>query len=297
MKKTVSESAYAKINLFLAVKGRREDGYHEIESVMQTVSLCDIVTLTLEDDGGGRISLTCSDERIPCDDGNIAVRCARLFFERFGIDHGKYSLDIHIEKMIPVSGGLAGGSADGAATLRILSRMFAVSDEAALLALGAKIGADIPFCLTGGGAICTGIGDILEPIDVHSPECSVLIASPGGGVSTPEAYRLIDEEGERIAPCTAQDVARALENGAVPQVLHNDFEAVIFPRIEDAARLKTLMYERGAMGAMMSGSGPTIFGLFETEEKCESVAAELREAGYLCSVCRFETLGDRDFRA
>lgn len=285
MKKTLSRSAYAKINLYLHVGKKRPDGYHDIESVMQTVSLSDIVTLTVDTDTVGRhISLTCSDDSVPCDGRNIAVKCARRFLEEFGIDN--CSLDIHIEKRIPVSGGLAGGSTDGAAVLGMLNELYGAGDEKALMKIGGSIGADIPFCLRGGCAVCTGIGDVLDMIDMPSSDYCVLIASPGGGVSTPEAYRLIDEAGVIVPACTLESVARSLEAGRAPSVTHNDFESVILPRNPGVARVRSLMDQLGASCAMMSGSGPTVFGLFETQVKCENAASELRTLGITCSVCR-----------
>lgn len=285
MKKTLSRSAYAKINLYLHVGNKRPDGYHSIESIMQTVSLSDIVTVTCDTDAHERrVSLTCSDESVPCDENNIAVKCALGFFGEFGIN--SYSVDIHIEKRIPVSGGLAGGSTDGAAILAVLSEIYGVGDEATLMKLGGRIGADIPFCLRGGCAVCTGIGDVLDTIEAPSSDYCVLIASPGGGVSTPEAYRLIDEAGVIVPSCTLESVARSLEAGRAPSAMHNDFEAVILPRNPNAARVRSLMHQLGASCAMMSGSGPTVFGLFETPIKCESAASELRALGITCSVCR-----------
>lgn len=285
MKKTLSRSAYAKINLYLHVGEKRPDGYHNIESIMQTVSLSDIVTLTVDTDVKGKhISLTCSDGSVPCDERNIAVKCAHRFLDEFGIDN--CSADIHIEKRIPVSGGLAGGSTDGAAVLAMLSELYGTGGGKALMKIGGSVGADIPFCLRGGCAVCTGIGDVLGTIEMPSSDYCVLIASPGGGVSTPEAYRLIDEAGVIVPSCTLESVARSLEAGRAPSVMHNDFEAVILPRNPNAARVRSLMYRLGASCAMMSGSGPTVFGLFGTREKCESAASELRTIGITCSVCR-----------
>ena len=286
MKKTLTQSANAKINLYLRVTGRRDDGYHELYSIMQSVSLADTVTVSCDTSVSGRsMSLTCSDPSIPCDGSNIAAKCAERLLEAYGIS--EYSVQIHIEKRIPVSGGLAGGSADGAAVLRMLNELCGIGAKTEELCLiGAKVGADIPFCIIGGTAVCTGIGDILAPLVIPTPAYSVLIVAPGGGVSTPAAYRAIDGAGEIPESCTAQSVLRALEKGVPPPAMHNDFEAVILPRSKNVAEVKRAILEFGAVSAMMSGSGPTVFGLFKDAEKCEDAAIKMRQRGFVIHTCR-----------
>ena len=285
MKKTITLSANAKINLYLRVTGRRDDGYHEIESIMQAVTLADTVTVTVDRGVSDRhVTLTCSDSAIPCDGRNIAVKCAERFFDAFGIDN--CAAEIHIEKRIPVAGGLAGGSTDGAAVLRALNELCGTNaDTSALCEIGANVGADIPFCVLGGTAVCTGIGEVLAPVSVPSPEYSVLIVAPGGGVSTPEAYRAIDNAGDIPQKCTAASVLAALKEGLAPKVMHNDFEAVILPLSENAARVKEELLSLGAYSAMMSGSGPTLFGLFTDPSLCEKAAEHLKSLGFTAHIC------------
>ena len=286
MKKTLTEQANAKINLYLRVTGRRPDGYHELYSIMQSVSLADTVTVSCDTETDGqKIKLTCTDPSIPCDGRNIAVKCAESFFAGFGIKN--YAADIHIEKRIPVSGGLAGGSTDGAAVLRALNAICGTGASLEkLCSIGARIGADIPFCVIGGTAVCTGIGDVLAPLDIPAPSYSVLIVAPGGGVSTPEAYAAIDSAGVIPLACDAGSVLDALKNGVCPNVMHNDFEAVIFPLNEKAAAIKAVLTDLGADSSMMSGSGPTLFGLFSDEKKCAQAESFLSSKGYKTAICR-----------
>ena len=285
MNRTITLSANAKINLYLRIAGRRPDGYHELETVMQSVTLADTVTVSYDADARGKsISLTCTDPAIPCDGRNIAVKCAERFLDTFGIND--CTVKIHIDKRIPAAGGLAGGSTDGAAVLRALNSLTgADASQTELCSIGAKVGADIPFCVAGGTALCTGIGDVLAPLDIPSPGYSVLIVSPGGGVSTPEAYAAIDRAGT-IPAFPASGVTAALRDGTCPTSLHNDFESVILPLNGNAALVKRILAENGADAAMMSGSGPTVFGLFSDRGKCASAAAEVNGRGFRTYICR-----------
>ena len=288
MIKTLTRKANAKINLYLRVTGRRDDGYHLIKSVKQSVTLADDVTISVDTDVRGlSVVLTCTDERIPTDGRNIAVKCAYAFFKRFGIEN--CAAEIHIEKKIPVSGGLAGGSTDGAAVIRLLDELLETkADEEMLISLGASVGADIPFCLVGGCAICEGIGEKLTRLDIPEAQYSVLLVSPGGGVSTPEAYRLIDEAGFIPCGCAVGEVVEAVQNCSLPEKLHNDFESVILPQNEREADVKRLLSSYGAAAVQMSGSGPTVFGLYESREECENAAEIIKKHGYRAYVCEPE---------
>ena len=285
---TKSTPAHAKINLYLRITGKRADGYHELESVMQSVTLSDEVTVSVDTDVRGlSVSLTCTDKNVPTDRRNIAVKCAYAFFGRFGIEN--CAAEIHIEKKIPVSGGLAGGSTDGAAVLRLLDELLETNaDEETMISLGASVGADIPFCLVGGCALCEGIGEKLTRIDIPEARYSVLLVSPGGGVSTPEAYRLCDEAGIIPCGCAVGEVIEALQNGSIPEKLHNDFESVILPQNERAADVKRLLSSLGASAVQMSGSGPTVFGLYESREECENAAEMINKHGCRAYVCEPE---------
>lgn len=276
----LSISAYAKINLFLDVHEKRPDGYHDLNSVMQQVSLCDTVSAKRLDSG---IIITCTDPAIPTDERNIAHKCARAFFEHYKLSGGT---GIHIEKHIPSAAGLAGGSSDGAAVLTLLNRLYGTgADVATLCGIGAKIGADIPFCIRGGTCICEGIGEILTPLTLPKPAYSVLIAFPGNGVSTAEAFRRLDTTADDSAGHDISDVLTPLRDGKIPTALYNSFERAILPIHPGASGLRRLMLENGAAAAMMSGSGPSVFGLFASPEARDAAADVLSSAGALLYPC------------
>lgn len=284
MKKRIE--AYAKINLYLKVNERRSDGYHEIESIMQTVSLSDTVTLEVCDSGnssGNEIILTSDDVALPTDRSNIAYKCAEKYLSHTQTS-GK-TVRIHIEKRIPKSGGLAGGSTDGAAALKLLNEMCGSPlSEEELCQVGAKVGADIPFCIVGGCCICRGIGDELKKLAIPTPKYRILIAEVGEGVSTPEAYALIDKAEVQIPP-SIDDVISDLKHGAAPKKMYNSFEEVILPLRSKSEQIKRTMLSCGADGAMMSGSGPSVFGLFCNYEKLEASRRRLIESGVRPHIC------------
>lgn len=277
--------APAKINLYLDVTGKRQDGYHNIKSVMQTVSLFDRVTVT-EDTG---ISVSCTDKTLPTDNNNLAYKAASLFFSETGIKGGAKT---SIEKNIPVAGGLAGGSTDGAAVLTALNSIYGnvLSDER-LMSLGARLGADVPFCIAQGCALCEGIGELITPIE-SKLALNIVIAKGGESVSTPEAYRLIDEQLDKGQVNNRRNGAAVLEAvrmGNTAELLrhaYNIFEEVILPRHSCAAKIKEEMYENGAVFAMMSGSGPSVFGVFENEASACLAAQYLRSLGYTAASCK-----------
>ncbi len=284
------ENANAKINLFLDITGRRENGYHELHSCMQTVGLCDTISAEIhEAENTQTITIRCSDPTLPTDERNLVYRAAQMYMREANIS--SYHLDIQIEKRIPVFAGLGGGSADAAAILRLLNRHYknALSMEQ-LLALGAKLGADVPFCIHGGTCRCEGIGDILTPIVVH-PDYTVLIAKNGDGVSTAEAFRMLDEvyettphetrSAERVYSALAANNAPALHN-----CTYNAFEEVILPIRPLAQELKDIMNAYGAVCTQMSGSGPSVFGIFLSDARAEVCASTLRKKGIFAVACR-----------
>ena len=281
--------AYAKINLFLAVMGKRPDGYHDIESVMQTVSLADTVTVEamLDKAGDKQISLSCSLPSLECKDTNIAYRAAALFMDLF--PNKKYSINIHIDKKIPVAAGLAGGSADAAATLIALNKIYGNPLSRAILAdIGARVGSDVPFCIMGGTRIAHGRGEILASC-TPMPDCYIVIACPYGATSTKEAYARIDALG--IKPCrTLDEFLPALDSGNIDTIgsaLYNMFEDAA--EADTARRLdevKNIMTSHRAVGALMSGSGPAIFGLFARHKDAVSAADALMSAGITPEICR-----------
>ncbi len=278
--------ANGKINLYLDVLSDGTSGFHEIRSIMQSVSLCDRVTVSAARGQETRIRLTCNLPYIPCDARNIAYKAAALFLEESGINA---EVHIRLQKRIPVAGGMAGGSADGAAVLRSLNKLFAepLSSEQ-LLTAAAKLGSDIPFCLVGGTAICTGRGEILRPIESRA-KLPLLIVPSRESVSTPRAYGELDAVYGDFTGREAQNAERfsaltkALADGDAASIasnMYNIFEAVILPKRPFAARAKELLLSHGAIGAMMSGSGPTVFGIFTDLETRKHAENALRMHGY-----------------
>lgn len=266
--------APAKINLFLDITGRRADGYHTLTGVMQSVSLSDTVTLSLTCAAEDHIYLTCSDPALPTDRGNLAYRAAELFLAcvRTVVSIPPLSVSIHIDKRIPYPAGLAGGSTDAAAVLRGLNRLVGSPLTAARLeSVGARLGADVPFCVRGGTCITEGVGDELTPCPALPP-CDILIVCAGEGVSTPEAYRSLDAAFGNFAPGAYEphrDLLRAqlaaLSSGSLSSIgasSFNLFESVILPRHSSAGALLSRLRDAGALCARMSGSGPSVFGLF-----------------------------------
>ena len=286
----LQETANAKINLFLDVTGRRNDGYHELHSCMQTVGLCDTVSVEIcTDTDEKRITLTCSDPTLPTNNRNLVWRAAEAYLSEAGIDN--YRIHAHIEKRIPVFAGLGGGSADAAAMLRLLNRHFdGALPQEKLISMAAKLGADVPFCLTGGTCRCDGIGDILTPV-TGRPDYTVLIAKNGEGISTAEAFRLLDESfaAKPHEPHSCEDIYAALAGGnahALKDSVYNAFEEVILPIRPLAQELKEIMNAYGAICTQMTGSGPSVFGIFLSDARAEVCASALRKKGVFAAVCR-----------
>ena len=300
--------ANAKINLLLDITGRRADGYHTITGVMQAVSLGDTVTVTVEDPTDGMhlctlgprpgmaetITLTCSNPDLPTDHRNLAWRAAEAFFTATGC--GCRRLTIHIEKRIPAAAGLAGGSTDAAAVLKALNQLFSrpLTDDR-LCAVGLTLGADVPFCIMGGAQITEGVGEVLSPVP-SMPACTLVIACGGEGVSTPAAYKALDGmyggfEPTAYAPHrqTLEDLLTALRKGDTEGVcthLFNIFESAVLSERPVARAIKETLLASGAKAALMSGSGPSVFGIFEAGDPAAQRAREALEAqGILACVC------------
>ncbi len=283
--KTITTSAYAKINLYLKVAGRRPDGYHDLVSVMQTVSLHDDVTLTVSD--GRSIVLTCSDPSIPTDGRNIAYRCAEHFFSAF--PDVRCSVAIDLVKRIPAEAGLGGGSADGAAVLRLLNDLTGVHASLdTLCSIGAGIGADIPFCVVGGTCLCEGTGSVVSPLKIPEPSYQVLLVMPSrSAVSTGEAYRLLDGQGSLSSgPGPVDLTIDELAGGGLPVHLFNSFEEVILPRNPGIREARSMMENTGADAVLMSGSGSAVFGLYAGEPGCRSAFEQIRNNGIRAWMCR-----------
>lgn len=281
MKKNVVVEAPAKINLFLDITGKRADGYHLLHSAMQSVDLCDTVTLSRI--SGAGIYISCDRARIPCDENNLAHVAASRFFKDFGIGRD-FGLSIDLKKRIPAQAGLGGGSTDAAAVLVGLNAMFEIhADREKLCRIGAKVGADVPFCIRGGTMRVTGVGEELSALS-PMPECQIVLAKPVRGVNTADAYRRYDElsappraEGERLL--NSLDCGNlAVLAGSVSNVL----EAAC--PVPEVGLLKERMCRFGALGAAMSGSGSTVFGIFDSRplaKRCMRKLYELSESVFL----------------
>ena len=267
--------AWAKLNLTLDILRRRADGYHDLEMVMQAVSLHDTLTLT---PGGEGLRVSTDLDYLPDDESNLAARAARRFFRaRPELEVG---LDIAITKRIPVCAGLGGGSSDGAAVLRGLNELTGAGlSVTELAALGADVGSDVPFCVLGGTALARGRGEQLTPLP-PLPPCHVVICKPPFPISTPELFGRVDCRRIARRPDTA-GVAAALEAGdlaGVARRMYNVFEDVLPPRKKAAVdQIKTELIAAGALGAIMSGSGPTVFGLFDRPDLAREAARRLGE--------------------
>ncbi len=280
---TRTTKAYAKINLYLDVGYKRPDGYHDIESVMQRVSLFDYVTVIRDTESTVRdIKICCTDKSLPTDGKNIAMKCAAAFLEKYNIDS---EITIHIDKRIAVAGGLAGGSADGAAVLAILNFLFEKNVATAeLCEIGAAVGADIPFCLVGGTCIARGIGEILTPVRIPHPSYHILICNAGEGISTAEAYAKLDETTNDTTH-SIDDVLSSLSAGNIPVKLYNAFERVVLPAHDMASQIKQDMRSHGADAVLMSGSGPSIFGLFQSTDTRDAACEFFTSKGIRALPC------------
>jgi 4-diphosphocytidyl-2-C-methyl-D-erythritol kinase len=271
----ISVKAPAKLNLFLEIGKKLSNGYHNIESVMQSVTLYDVLRIKRSDGG---ISFDCSSKRLVYD-GNLVIKAAKLFFEETGISP---CVSMFLEKHIPVSAGLGGGSTDAAAALSALNGMFGRPlDRVSLSALGKKIGADVPFCIRRGICLARGIGDELEELD-ELPRCSFVIAKGGSTVSTKTAYETLDTIERECRPVSSiMNFIKSRDLHGIAKNLYNGFE--IIKSFDD--KIKNIMLEHHALNALMSGSGPSVFGMFENEADALAANKKLRSLGFTCFVC------------
>ena len=286
------EQAYAKINLSLDVTGRRENGYHEIDGVMQSVTLCDVVSVEFEAADETVITLTAEgNPDMPTDGRNLAYKAAARLLEAACVTG---LVRIHIQKRIPMAGGLAGGSTDGAAVLRALNRLLPspLSTEA-LCAIGAGLGADVPCCVVGGAMRTRGIGDGLTPVPSMT-RGHLVIARRVEGVSTPWAYGKLDAlygnfSADHVRPESGLDaLLSALETGDLSALCassYNIFEPVVAALQSDVSLLRSEMLRHGAALARMSGSGPSVFGVFLSREAADAACLALRNMGSVAYVC------------
>ena len=268
--------AFAKLNLTLDILGKREDGYHDLRMVMQSITLAD--TLTLKENRGAGLRVSANLRFLPTGEKNLAAAAALRFWEALGRE--PEDLDIRIEKRIPVCAGMAGGSSDAAAVLRALNqRAGAPFSPKELARLGERVGSDVPYCVLGGTALAEGRGEVLTPL-APLPRCWVVACKPDFPISTPELFAQADRVKLRRRPDTAGLVAalEAGDLGGVARRMYNVFEDVLPARLYTrVAEIKNDLIQCGALGANMSGSGPTAFGLFDRLEAAQEARACLAQ--------------------
>lgn len=283
-----SISAPAKINLYLDVLSKMENGYHNIKSVMQTISLFDEITLAVQKSNSNKINIDGSRSKIAWDKTNLVYKACEIFLKQSKLNG--YTINLFVEKKIPISAGMAGGSTDAAGTLLLLNQAFGdIFTEKELCEMGATLGADVPFCIMGGTCLCEGVGERLTPLKCFSDKFLVC-AIDQSSVSTPKAYQLLDEKygTECTDSANIENLLACIENDdlkGVSSLLFNKFESVISPLLPNVDKIKSILAENGAIGTLMSGSGPSVFGIFETEEaQANAYFALLKEeiSAFLC---------------
>lgn len=271
---TIVLRARGKINLTLDVVGKRENGYHDLRMIMQSINLYDTIKVKKTKSPGIKIENNLS--WLPTDDKNIAYKAAQLFLEETGIESGIY---INIHKRIPVAAGLAGGSSNAAAVLVGLNKIFETEfTRRQLMEMGLKLGADVPFCVLRGTALAEGIGEELTVLPSF-PYMHVLLAKPNISVSTASVYKNLDIKNIRKHPQTDK-VVEAIRKGNKDFVINhmeNVLQEVTIKMHPQVQRIKDNMLKQGALGTMMSGSGPTVFGIFENREDCVRAAEFFKE--------------------
>lgn len=282
--KSTTEKAYAKINISLDVTGRRNDGYHNMLMVMQTVTLCDDIELELID--GTKSFAESNLYFVPNDERNLAVRAASKFFEAAGIDG--VGAHIKMKKNIPVGAGMAGGSSDAAAVLRALNRLTQANmSSTELERIAAEIGSDVAFCVAGGTRLASGRGEILTELP-PLPDCSVVICKPEFSTSTPELFRKLDSVRLRCHPDTT-GICEALGQGnlrSIARRMYNVFEDVPDRKLTTIAEIKSSLLDSGALGAIMTGTGSAVFGIFDDTTAAENAAAVLSREYKHCFVAK-----------
>ena len=267
--------AYAKLNLTLDVLARLDDGYHDLEMIMQSVSLCDSVSVRIG--CGGGINVVSNVRHIPNDERNIAYKAAAAFVNATGNDCG--GIHIAIEKRVPSSAGMAGGSADGAAVLRLLSVLSGENlEDEKLCEIGLTVGADVPFCLMGGTSLAHGKGEKLTELK-SIPECWFVIGKPKRGMSTKAVFEKIDSEPILHRP-DIKTITEAIESSSLSGIaksVYNVFEPPVSFEVPEICDIKKILLENGAMTAAMTGSGSAVFGMFDSENVAKSAAAVLSQ--------------------
>ena len=281
--------ALAKINLGLDVVGKRADGYHEVRMIMQTIQMYDVLEIQKKEEPG--ISLTTNIPYVPTDERNLVYKAAKMLMDEF---HVKEGLSMNLEKFIPVAAGMAGGSSDAAAAFVGVNRLIVLGlSENDLMKRAVKVGADVPYCVMRGTALAEGIGEKLTRLP-RLPHCYVLVGKPGVNVSTKAAYESLRLDDPAMVHPDIDGMAQAIRQNDLEGVISrmgNSFEPEIIRKYPVIQEIKDLMEAGGARKAMMSGSGPTVFGIFYEKEKMEQAAAAIRESHLAKTVFATEVFG------
>lgn len=268
--------AFAKINLGLDVIRRREDGYHDVRMIMQTIQMYD--QLEMEKKGSKGIALTTNLSYIPVNENNLVYKAAKLLMDQYQIQEG---VSIHLNKFIPVAAGMAGGSSDAAAALVGMNKLFRLGmSKEELMKVGVKIGADVPYCIMRGTALSEGIGEKLTALP-SLPACYILIGKPGVSVSTKFVYTnlKLDEKTKHPDIDRMLDALQRQDLYGITDRMENVLESVTVPAYPVIQEIKDHMKAHGALNALMSGSGPTVFGIFDDKKKAEFACEKLKESG------------------
>ena len=276
----ISVLAPAKINITLDILGRRSDGYHELRSIMQSVSVYDRLTITKT--GRDGFEMTCSEPSVPCDERNLVIKAAKAFCEKHGITDG---LLFELEKKIPSMAGMAGGSSDCAATLIGLDKMYSTEMTLSeLIEIGQKLGADVPFCLAGGTQICEGIGEKLTKLG-GMPHCYIVAVKPDLSISTPKAFAAYDSI-ENPKMSDFRGITEAFEKSDLDGICHRLFNALEYASsCEEIESIKERLISFGASASIMTGSGSAVYGIFKDKAVAEKCCGELSKDYSFAAVC------------
>lgn len=272
----IEEKAYAKINLGLDVTGKRDDGYHLVRMIMQNVDIYD--TLTFEENDTGEIVLTASSPKIPTDDTNLICKVAKQLQDKYQIEKGA---NIDLVKRIPVAAGMAGGSTDGAAAYIALNKLWGLGlDKKTMCGLAVRLGADIPYCIIGGTALAEGIGEELTTIS-PMPKCTIVVAKPDIDVSTGWVYKELDSKETSQHP-DIDGIRTAIENNDLREMcslIGNVLEPVTTAKYPVIKEIERLLEDNGAIRALMTGSGPTVFAIYDDETKAKEGYEAVKDSG------------------
>ena len=265
--------AYAKRNLGLDVTGKLPNGYHEVKMIMQSVGIYDELTLTKTDSG---ITIATDESELPTNEDNLIYRAAKLMFDTYSITGGVH---IQLSKNIPIAAGMAGGSTDAAATMKGINRLYQLNiPTQELMRISVSIGADVPYCILGGTALAEGIGEILTPL-APAPSCHLLVAKPDINVSTKYVYEHLDAS-ETLSHPDINGIVDAINMGSLQGIIErlgNVLETVTVEAYPIISDLKKQMLELGAAGSLMSGSGPTVFGIYTDEKSVQNAYEQIRK--------------------